>query len=155
MHMSLRTLLPLAILLLGTASSLSTWLAADPAPETGSVRGTSVTQEELQARAAETAGRQTQARARDEKRLYDLRLLQVALQRYRTEHNGAFPAALSALLPAYLQELPRDPLSGQPYTYNAPSVNAQFYTMNYALEVGAQNVSAGSHTATPAGVATP
>jgi hypothetical protein len=41
-----------------------------------------------------------------------LGLLAVAVQRYRLDHNGAFPSAPSDLIPRYLPALPTDPFGG-------------------------------------------
>jgi hypothetical protein len=43
-----------------------------------------------------------------------LGLLAVAVQRYRLDHNGAFPSAPSDLIPRYLPSLPTDPFTGGP-----------------------------------------
>jgi ABC-type transport system involved in multi-copper enzyme maturation permease subunit len=43
-------------------------------------------------------------------------LLQIALARYRTEHDE-YPRQLTELVPEYLAELPLDPYSGQPFGY--------------------------------------
>jgi len=40
----------------------------------------------------------------------------VALRLYRAEH-GEYPAALAAVVPDYLEELPPDPFSGEPFRY--------------------------------------
>jgi hypothetical protein len=38
----------------------------------------------------------------------------VAIERYRRDHRGQLPAALTVLAPQYLEELPVDPFSGGP-----------------------------------------
>ena len=42
----------------------------------------------------------------------------VAIERFRRDHAGALPEALSALTPAYIDELPEDPLSGAPLRFS-------------------------------------
>jgi hypothetical protein len=53
---------------------------------------------------------ETDFRLRAERRLAAASL---AVQLYRADHAGAFPPSLEALVPKYLPELPRDPMSGQ------------------------------------------
>jgi hypothetical protein len=43
----------------------------------------------------------------------------VAIERYRRAHADAVPAALSELVPQYLDAVPEDPLTGQPLRYHA------------------------------------
>ena len=42
-----------------------------------------------------------------------------ALQQYYLENNSAYPATLDALVPEYLDEVPKDPWQN-PYTYSFP-----------------------------------
>jgi ABC-type transport system involved in multi-copper enzyme maturation permease subunit len=42
-----------------------------------------------------------------------------ALERFRLE-NGAYPAALQQLVPAFLNSIPRDPMTGRPVIYQFP-----------------------------------
>jgi general secretion pathway protein G len=42
-----------------------------------------------------------------------------ALQQYYLENNSTYPAALDALVPEYLDEVPKDPWQN-PYTYTFP-----------------------------------
>lgn len=41
----------------------------------------------------------------------------LAVERFRRAHNGALPASLDALVPAYLPKVPSDPYSGQPLLF--------------------------------------
>lgn len=45
-----------------------------------------------------------------------LALILIALERFRADH-GALPASLEELGPQYLEELPTDPISGDPFSY--------------------------------------
>ncbi len=45
-------------------------------------------------------------------------LLQIALAMYRADQNE-YPATLDALVPEYLEKLPLDPFSAQPFQYRA------------------------------------
>jgi hypothetical protein len=47
---------------------------------------------------------------------FDQLVLAVALEQYHKDH-GAYPEKLDALLPQYLESLPRDPYEGKPYLY--------------------------------------
>lgn len=82
-------------------------------------------------------------KARDVKRVGDLRGMQVALEAF-FDDNGAYPAgdvtcesiatALSALAPAYLPAVPDDPLAGRDYTYDAPAAPVNDYVLRAQLE---------------------
>lgn len=43
----------------------------------------------------------------------------IAIARYRLAHNGALPASLGELVPAYLPAIPQDPIDAKPLRYDA------------------------------------
>jgi hypothetical protein len=56
-----------------------------------------------------------------------------ALERFRLK-QGAYPALLDALVPAYLNELPHDIINGQPYHYRLrPEGTYLFYSVGWNL----------------------
>lgn len=97
------------------------------------------------------------AKTRDVSRLADVRLLQDALNQYQGDH-GAYPATFDDLVTGgYLAAIPENPKAGEaPYTYTPIGTEPySFYTISYTLEVGAEEIAAGDHTANPQGVAQP
>jgi hypothetical protein len=56
----------------------------------------------------------------------------MAVKRYRLAH-GAWPADLAALVPAYLMEVPKDPLDGQPLRYRRTPDGAVVYSVGKDL----------------------
>lgn len=95
------------------------------------------------------------AKARDDKRINDLRSLQTALQFYASEHENQFPETLDSLVPTFLAAVPADPKTHSPYEYEVQGANKEFYTLQYTLEVGSGTITAGAHTMTQNGLATP
>jgi prepilin-type N-terminal cleavage/methylation domain-containing protein len=57
-------------------------------------------------------------RARDARRISDLKQLQLSLQLYY-DTNRAYPDSLAALAPAFIPTIPKDPISGADYMYTA------------------------------------
>jgi len=55
-------------------------------------------------------------KARDARRVSDVRQLQLALQMYY-DTNGSYPAALSSLKPTFINEVPTDPDGTSAYRY--------------------------------------
>lgn len=53
------------------------------------------------------------SRARDTKRIADLKQLEVALELYTDANRGVYPTALSQLVPTYLTVVPSDPSPGR------------------------------------------
>lgn len=95
------------------------------------------------------------AKARDERRLVDIRTIQSALESFRMQdESGAYPMTLGELTP-YLANVPHDPKTGESYSYAPGGSGSNFYTLLYTMEAGVQGLTAGQHTATPSGVATP
>lgn len=77
-------------------------------------------------------------RARDARRISDIRQVALALQLFR-EDNTAYPqnayAATGSLTPTYMTNVPADPNGGN-YLYGVDStVNAQNYVLGATLEV--------------------
>lgn len=97
-----------------------------------------------------------QARMRDTKRLSDIKMIQVALESYK-KASAAYPESLSQLVPTYLKDLPTNPSpGGMEYSYTAiGGTPYTYYDLNYYLEIGADDIALGDHTASPGGVATP
>ncbi|MDD5342483.1 MAG: hypothetical protein PHI73_04075 [Patescibacteria group bacterium] len=95
------------------------------------------------------------AKARDVKRLADIRTLFTALQSYYGE-KGSYPNSLQDLVPEYLGGLPQNPTpGGVDYNYTPIGVQpATFFSVYYSLEVGVEDLEAGDHEATPQGIAT-
>jgi len=56
------------------------------------------------------------AKGRDGKRKADLAAIQSALEIYRSD-LGAYPAGTGSLSPTYITTVPKDPKTGQAYTY--------------------------------------
>jgi len=106
------------------------------------------------------------ARARDAKRVADVKEIQTALEMYYND-AGQYPAAathggpIAAGAVTYLAVVPTPPTpldytttpcNAQPdYTY-APNSNNNSYTVLYCLGAQAGAAAAGLHTATPAGI---
>lgn len=95
------------------------------------------------------------AKARDERRLIDVRTIQSALESFRTQdESGTYPFALVELSP-YLANVPHDPKTGEAYSYAPGGSGSNFYSLTYTLEAGVQGLSVGQHMASPSGIATP
>jgi uncharacterized protein (TIGR02145 family)/prepilin-type N-terminal cleavage/methylation domain-containing protein len=108
------------------------------------------------------------AKARDAKRLADIKNISTALDMYYNEY-GVYPAAsantsttncLSELgisstcgTMVYLSEIPADPLNSLDYFY-APIENNSNYTLAFTLESGSGGYEAGDYTAAPGGITT-
>jgi hypothetical protein len=66
----------------------------------------------------------------------DLSRLDLLLRAYRAEHES-FPDQLQALLPDYLDVVPTDPFSSQPYVYRRDGATAHLYSAgNTGRELG-------------------
>ncbi len=98
-----------------------------------------------------------QIEVRDSKRLSDMRKLQAALEKYKADNSGAYPTQLIDLVPKYISGLPGNPAPGGiTYTYTPIGTSPYtFYDLSYVLELGAEGVGPGQHSATPEGVAAP
>ncbi len=96
------------------------------------------------------------AKARDERRLTDIRFIQSGLEAYRNDQeSGVYPLSLAQLAPAYTASVPLDPKTGEGYAYVPVGEGPSSYTLLYTLEIGVQGLAAGQHAASPGNVATP
>lgn len=95
------------------------------------------------------------AKQRDEQRLKDIQEIADALKDFVND-AGNYPSEVAELVPDYLAQLPTNPTPGGfEYSYTPiGSEPATYYSLYYHLEVGAGDVSAGDHEATPDGIAT-
>jgi|SRR3989344_4976479 len=76
-------------------------------------------------------------KARDARRIADIRQVSLALENYYDD-NIAYPAALSSLAPTYIAVVPTDPQTQAVYNYNTASCPAanQEYVLGATLELG-------------------
>lgn len=65
-------------------------------------------------------------KARDARRVADMKQLQLAQQLYY-DANTTYPAALSSLAPTYIATIPKDPVGGAAYTYDQLSSGASYH----------------------------
>ncbi len=77
-------------------------------------------------------------RARDARRVADLRQVTLALENYYEDNNQAYPAALSSLT-GYIATVPNDPQSGSAYSY-ARCTGNETYILGATLEVTTNDV---------------
>jgi len=99
-------------------------------------------------------------KARDAKRVSDIKQIQTALELYYNDAN-AYPAALGTSIAngsvTYMAAVPTNPTpldtgcTATNYTYAALSGNTS-YTLSYCLGGATGGITAGSHTATPGGI---
>jgi prepilin-type N-terminal cleavage/methylation domain-containing protein len=82
-------------------------------------------------------------KARDARRLSDLKQLQSALELYSDAHGNVYPTALSELVPNYIPALSRDPLvAGTAYNYSALDTDTDLATCDaYHLGASLEDVS--------------
>ncbi|MGE5425829.1 MAG: type II secretion system protein [Bacillota bacterium] len=110
------------------------------------------------------------ARARDAKRIADIKQVQTALEMYYNDANN-YPSALTALAsttPPLLKVVPKEPTPADgncstaqntyTYAYNTVAegsggTGSSSYTLSYCLGADTGNVLKGPQIATPAGVA--
>lgn len=83
---------------------------------------------------------QSQLKARDDKRITDLKQLEIGLELYYNVNRvypagngGDITATLTALVPTYIPKLPVDPTGDHTYRY-AAGANNQSYTLTAYLE---------------------
>ena len=112
------------------------------------------------------------ARARDAKRIADIRQIQTALEMYYNENNE-YPSstlALTTTVPPLLREIPKAPVpadgacttGNNPYDYTfddslvaTQGQGSASYTLTYCLGSATGGIKAGVNTATPAGIGEP
>ncbi len=93
------------------------------------------------------------AKARDARRLSDIKQLRTALDMYY-DSAGTYPNSLTPGSPlsygsiAFLTKVPDDPLSSQHYNY-AQTENGQNYTIDFTLETKSAGYEPGNYQATP------
>lgn len=74
-------------------------------------------------------------KARDTRRIADVRQIAVALESYYDD-NAAYPSSLSSISPDYMTAVPTDPQDGSDYLYNSASCSDanQEYVLGGTLE---------------------
>ena len=73
-------------------------------------------------------------KARDARRIADLKQMQVALELYYTSQTiPGYPSATAALVTAYIQRVPVDPGTGAAYTY-AVNTDGSYYCIGATME---------------------
>jgi len=102
------------------------------------------------------------AKARDARRVSDVKQIQTALELYYND-KGGYPADTTALQPTYMGTVPTAPTpydnpsgsstctSANTYVYT-PQDNNSSYTLTYCLGAATGGLTAGAGTATPAGI---
>ena len=100
------------------------------------------------------------AKARDTKRVGDIKNIQTALELYYS-NAGAYPASLNDLKPNYMGQIPTAPTphdgtcssSTNAYVYVSTSSDAyRSYTLSYCLGADTGGLASGTAVATPAGL---
>jgi hypothetical protein len=61
-------------------------------------------------------------------------LTAIAVDRYRLDHGGAFPAKLDALVPQYLDDVPLDPFDGRPLRFIVRNNDVMIYSIGPNLK---------------------
>ena len=101
------------------------------------------------------------SKARDAKRISDIKQIQTALELYYND-AGAYPAAITAGDALsydgtnYMSIIPSDPTpadNGCPEGYTYSQADSTTYSLSYCLGGTTGGVAAGTHNATPAGIA--
>ncbi len=95
-------------------------------------------------------------RARDSRRVSDVRQIQTALELfYNANPTQGYPDSLDNLVPVYMSPLPTPPTpddcTPNAYTYNRTGANT--YTLTYCLANDVGEIKAGTNTATQMTVA--
>jgi hypothetical protein len=84
-------------------------------------------------------------KARDTKRIADIRMLQLALEMYYDDKNkypitDNFNELSSHILPEYMSVMPVDPLNKNGFRYQYKSEDGEIYTIKYTLEEGGEKI---------------
>jgi hypothetical protein len=83
------------------------------------------------------AGKTSPVKARDSRRISDIRQIQLGLEIYADSRNY-YPISLSELSPAYMARIPTDPSNGMPYIYSYyPATKPIKYHLGASLEENA------------------
>ena len=99
------------------------------------------------------------AKARDAKRVADVKQIQTALELYYNDNSG-YPTSLPLLAPAYMGAVPTAPTpadsaicaTGANNSYNYTSTASNTYTLSYCLGAVTGGLAAGQAVATPQGL---
>jgi len=99
------------------------------------------------------------AKARDAKRVGDIKQIQTALELYYNDNSAGYPGTTASLTPVYMGSVPTAPLpfdtaacsALNAYKYTVGTNNTT-YTLTYCLGAATGGISAGPATATPAGL---
>ena len=76
-------------------------------------------------------------RGRDARRRADLEQIRSALEMYRVDHiTFGYPATLPELEPAYIREIPPDPLKNSDRSYEYQRISSTTYRLGALLENG-------------------
>ncbi len=86
-------------------------------------------------------------RDRDWERYRHLDSLRIALATYQHD-NRKYPDKLEQLVPDYLERIPVDPLTGQPYEYSGSQSD---FKLSFSMEQGVLTLAPGPHVVTPLG----
>ena len=90
-----------------------------------------------------------QAKDRDKQRLEHVSQLQKALEDYY-KAKKSYPEKLEEIMPDFLEELPKDPETGEVYSYTPiGSLPAKHYDILYTLEIGDDDHPDGENVASP------
>lgn len=96
------------------------------------------------------------AKARDARRLSDIKQIQTALEMY-LDSSGTYPASLTARTPlsygglVFLPKVPDDPISNNQYVYNQTESGYE-YTLDFILETKSASYEPGNYQATSKGI---
>ncbi len=96
------------------------------------------------------------AKARDARRLSDIKQIQTALEMY-LDSSGTYPASLTAGTPlsygglVFLPKVPDDPISNNQYVYNQTESGYE-YTLDFILETKSASYEPGNYQATSKGI---
>ncbi|MBI2587957.1 type II secretion system protein [Candidatus Azambacteria bacterium] len=74
------------------------------------------------------------AKARDARRISDLRQLQLALEIYADQNAGKYPTAISLLSPGQISKVPTDPVGNTNYSYSYRTADQLSYHLGASLE---------------------
>ncbi len=88
------------------------------------------------------------ATARDLERFQEVGQLRAALDAYKKQTN-TYPPKLDALAPTYVQDVPKDPATGKPYSYKG---DAKDYSLGFTLEQGTPSIPVGDHVISAKGI---
>lgn len=98
------------------------------------------------------------AKARDARRVSDIKQIQTALELYYNDKAG-YPTSTVSLVPDYMGAVPTNPaptndgtICPASYSYDYKQQTGNSYTLTYCLGASTGGLDAGYGTATPAGI---